>query len=355
MPFGPRSKEGIVVAFSEVSDLPPERLRPIRRPLEPYPAVLPQLLTLAQWLAETNHCPLAETLRLMLPAEMRGGRVQVKTQLTARYTAGAGALPQALERQGRSDKRRMLLTLLKDGQPHPVTELRMLVRDPLEALHNLEAQGLVALSQEEVLRRPGGDGEEEPAPDPPLMPAQQEALDVMPAPSGAGRRTLSAPRGHRQRQDRGLYLAMVRRYAASRGTLRHYPGAGDCPHPADGPLVSRALWPGGGGAALPALRRGALRRVAAHPPWGYARVVIGARSRHLCPGGKAGAGGGGRGARADLPQRPAPPLRRPRRWPPSAARRRALPCCSAAPPPASFPLPRPAGGDYTLLEMPHRV
>ena len=69
------------------------------------------------------------------------GRVQVKTQLTARYTAGAGALPQALERQGRSDKRRMLLTLLKDGQPHPVAELRMLVRDPLEALHNLEAQG----------------------------------------------------------------------------------------------------------------------------------------------------------------------------------------------------------------------
>ena len=179
VPFGPRRKEGIIVAFSEVSDLPPERLRPIRRPLEPYPAVLPQLLILAQWLAETNHCPLAETLRLMLPAEMRGGRVQVKTQLTARYTAGADALPQALERQGRSDKRRMLLTLLKDGQPHPVAELRMLVRDPLEALHNLEAQGLVALSQEEVLRRPGGDGEEEPAPDPPLMPAQQEALDVI--------------------------------------------------------------------------------------------------------------------------------------------------------------------------------
>ena len=176
VPFGPRRKEGIIVAFSEVSDLPPERLRPIRRPLEPYPAVLPQLLTLAQWLAETNHCPLAETLRLMLPAEMRGGRVQVKTQLTARYTGGTDALPQALERQGRSDKRRMLLTLLKDGQPHPVAELRMLVRDPLEALHNLEAQGLVALSQEEVLRRPGGDGEEEPAPEAPKAPTQEELL-----------------------------------------------------------------------------------------------------------------------------------------------------------------------------------
>lgn len=179
VPFGPRSKEGVVVAFSEVSDLPPERLRPIRRALEPYPAVLPQLLALARWLAEINRCPLAETLRLMLPAEMRGARVQVKTRLTARYTAGEAALPQALESQGRSEKRRMLLTLLKDGQPHPVEELRMLVRDPLEALHSLEAQGLIVLAREEVLRRPGGDDGEPPAPDPPLMPAQQEALDVM--------------------------------------------------------------------------------------------------------------------------------------------------------------------------------
>ena len=84
VPFGPRSKEGIIVSFSEVSDLPPERLRPIRRTLEDYPAVLPHLLELAEWMAETAHCPLAETLRLMLPAEMRGGRVQVKTQPTAR-------------------------------------------------------------------------------------------------------------------------------------------------------------------------------------------------------------------------------------------------------------------------------
>ena len=31
VPFGPRSKEGIIVAFSEVCDIPPERLRPIDR------------------------------------------------------------------------------------------------------------------------------------------------------------------------------------------------------------------------------------------------------------------------------------------------------------------------------------
>ena len=100
VPFGPRSKEGIIVSFSEVSDLPSERLRPIRRTLEDYPAVLPHLLELAEWMAENAHCPLAETLRLMLPAEMRGGRVQVKTQPTARSLVAPDQFDAALAAQG---------------------------------------------------------------------------------------------------------------------------------------------------------------------------------------------------------------------------------------------------------------
>ena len=179
VPFGPRSKEGIIVSFSEVSDLPPERLRPIRRTLEDYPAVLPHLLELAEWMAENAHCPLAETLRLMLPAEMRGGRVQVKTQPTARSLVAPDQFDAALAAQGRSEKRRVLLTLLKDGQPHTVAELKLLVRDPQESLRHLAAQGLVTLGEEEVLRRPGGDAPTEPTADPPLMPTQQEVLEVV--------------------------------------------------------------------------------------------------------------------------------------------------------------------------------
>ena len=80
VPFGPRRKEGVVVSFSDTSDVPPEKLKSIIAPLEDYPAILPCLLELAGRMAENAHCPLAETLRLMLPAEMRGGRVQVKQQ-----------------------------------------------------------------------------------------------------------------------------------------------------------------------------------------------------------------------------------------------------------------------------------
>ena len=178
-PFGRMIKEGVIVGFSEECDVPPEKIRAIRAPLEDYPAILPPLLKLAQRMSQEAHCPLAETLRLMLPAEMRGGRVQVKCQPVVSLAIPEGEVDGAIAAQGRSQKRRMLLSLLRDGGVHPVSDLKLLVRDPLEALHQLEEAGFVRITQEAVLRRPGGDDPVEPVADPMLTPYQQEVLDVV--------------------------------------------------------------------------------------------------------------------------------------------------------------------------------
>ena len=154
VPFARMIKEGVVVGITEECDVPPEKLRDVRAPLEDYAAVLPQLLSLARRMAEDAHCPLAEPLRLMLPAEMRGGRVSVKTQPVVQLAIPVSDVDEAIAKQGRSQKRRMLLNLLRDGEVHPVEELRILVRDPMEPLHTLEELGLVRVGKEEVLRRP---------------------------------------------------------------------------------------------------------------------------------------------------------------------------------------------------------
>ena len=179
VPFARLIKEGVVIGFTEDCDVPPEKLRDVRAPLEDYPAVLPQLLTLARQMAETAHCPLAETLRLMLPAEMRGGRVHIKTQPVVQLAIPVHQVDAAIEKQGRSQKRRMLLNLLRDGAEHPVSELRILIRDPMEPLNILAENGLVRLGQAEVLRRPGGEEAPDKVIDPPLTPYQQEAMDVV--------------------------------------------------------------------------------------------------------------------------------------------------------------------------------
>ena len=111
VPFGRMRKEGVVLSLTQETDVPPEKLRDILRPLEDYAAICPTLLTLAQQMADDVHCPLAETLRLMLPAQMRGGRIQVKTQTAAQAAKPREMLEAAALAEKRSPKRRLLLTV----------------------------------------------------------------------------------------------------------------------------------------------------------------------------------------------------------------------------------------------------
>ena len=75
VPFGRREKEGIVLETTAECPIEESRVRDVIRPLEDYAAVPAELMDLAKEMAADAHCPLAETLRLMLPAQMRGGRV----------------------------------------------------------------------------------------------------------------------------------------------------------------------------------------------------------------------------------------------------------------------------------------
>ncbi len=178
VPFGRQVKEGYVLGHADEADLPESKIRQIIRPLEDYPAILPPLVALAQELSQSAHCPLAETLRLMIPAQMRGGRVRVKTQKAAQLLVQGEGIQAARAAQTRSPKRRLLIDLMADGQVHSVSELSLLVRSPLASLKVLEEAGVARVFDQEVLRAPYPDTpvREE---DPTLTAAQQEALDEL--------------------------------------------------------------------------------------------------------------------------------------------------------------------------------
>ena len=178
VPFGRQEKEGYVLGFSDTSELPPDRIRQVKEPLEDYPAILPGLVELARGMSVSAHCPLAETLRLMIPAQMRGGRIGIKTEKAARLLLSGEALKAARAAQTRSPKRRLLIDLMSDGEVHPLSELQLLVRAPLEPLRALEKEGVCEVTEREVLRSPYPD---RPVmdPDPELTEDQQETLDEL--------------------------------------------------------------------------------------------------------------------------------------------------------------------------------
>ncbi len=213
VPLGRREVDGFVVGLLDESelpeDLPASRLRSIIAPLDSEPALLPPLLELAKELASEAHCPLSETLRLMLPAAMRAGRIQRKFELCACLCEGVNA-SEAAQNEKRSAKRSMLLKLLSDGSPHAVNELAELVSSPRAALKALEQKGLVTLSQREVFRSPYTEEDERQSVAPTLTGEQREALDAM-LPSlekGVGAFLLHGVTGSGKTE---VYLTMARR------------------------------------------------------------------------------------------------------------------------------------------------
>ena len=54
-------------------------IKPILQKEDAFSAILPEQVALAQWMAKAYHCFLVDALRLMIPSQMRGGRVKEKT------------------------------------------------------------------------------------------------------------------------------------------------------------------------------------------------------------------------------------------------------------------------------------
>lgn len=181
VPFGPRKMEGVVLSVESASEVAPGKLKSVLAPMENYAAVPEHLMALAQDMARENQCPLAMTVRLMLPAAMRRGRIQIKTQKAVRLLLDKAAWQAAAAGETRSPKRRLLLEVLSDGALHPVDDLKPLVNNPLAALKDMARRGWVALTDEEIYRSPFEKAFRS-APPPPLTEEQQEVLgEILPA------------------------------------------------------------------------------------------------------------------------------------------------------------------------------
>lgn len=90
VPFGQGSKpiEGFVLELTDEAPMENIRIKRVIRTLEPYTALSEEQIGLARWLSETYHCLLVDALRLMIPSQMRGGRVKEKKVTTVKLTDG---------------------------------------------------------------------------------------------------------------------------------------------------------------------------------------------------------------------------------------------------------------------------
>ncbi len=207
VPFGPRKVEGYALRLREdPGGVPEGKVRPVLRTLEDYPALLPALVDLAYWLTEKTRCLPVEALRLMLPAQMRGGRVKEKTAQYAELCCGEAGFDALLAAEARAPRRQQILLALREG-PRPAAQLRALSADGFK---NLVSRGIVVLRDERTLREPFVAQTPDAACEPELTADQQAVLEQIlpPLERGEGRFLLYGVTGSGKTE---VYIRAVRR------------------------------------------------------------------------------------------------------------------------------------------------
>ncbi len=164
IPFGRGNKpiEGFVLSLSEN---PPEegvRAKPVSRVIEPYPVLTQEQIELARWMQQSYHCVLVDALRLMIPAQLRGGRIQEKKLRLVRLADGiepAAALASFQNKAGSVKAPRQLEVLellLRMGSPMSVQDITGFLPESGGAIAALIKKGLITEDECVTFRRPGG-------------------------------------------------------------------------------------------------------------------------------------------------------------------------------------------------------
>lgn len=76
IPFGHQQIEGFVMNIKENSQLPKEKIKDIIKVLDDIPPLIDDTLDLTAFVAKKYHALTCEVLRLMIPSQMRGGKVK---------------------------------------------------------------------------------------------------------------------------------------------------------------------------------------------------------------------------------------------------------------------------------------
>lgn len=204
VPFGPRRLEGFVVSLTDECGLPPEKVKPVLSAVRDYPIILPELMELAEWMHLRYLCNLVDALRLMIPAEMRGGRIKARMRRYAHLTLSGAAL-EAFEAENRRAPRQLeLIEQLRQG------DIDTAQLACASALRSLVAKGVVEIRESEARRTPLALRDGKKTVDPTLMPGQRRALEELTEAleSGGGRYLLHGVTGSGKTE---VYIRLIRR------------------------------------------------------------------------------------------------------------------------------------------------
>ena len=140
IPFGPQTLVGLVVDHPTESQVPRNKLKPLKRVLDSTPVLGPDILALMAWSAGYYQHPLGEVLPHALPVLVRKGEPAAYRELEFWFATEAG-MAIDLNELKRAAKQQQALALLRKGPQTPSALKQEEVQSA--ALTALEKKGLL--------------------------------------------------------------------------------------------------------------------------------------------------------------------------------------------------------------------
>ncbi len=153
VPVRTRALLGTVIAVSEESDA--DGIREISEIVSDEPAFSPQLIQLAEWVANYYCCPLEAALRTALPGVIRKAEVGHKTRLAARLAREVSDEEIEAIRRRAPNQAEVLVALRAAPGAVLVSELAERCSVAPQTIQALKKKGILAVEPETVARDPG--------------------------------------------------------------------------------------------------------------------------------------------------------------------------------------------------------
>ncbi len=177
VPFGRRKITGYVVGFVDRSEH--EHLKDILRVVGKRPLITEPIVALARWMADYYACSLEQAVRAVLPSVVRRSSGKFKEVHHVSLVEGSD-VPGLRERLlKRAPKQAAVLDWLEREPVTPLPRLTLETGATLATVRAMETKGLVRVEKKTVHRNPFEKYRVIPTDPLPLMPQQQEALNLI--------------------------------------------------------------------------------------------------------------------------------------------------------------------------------
>jgi len=156
VPFGGRKQvEGFIIALTDTCEIAPSLLKPIISFVDAQPVITQEQLALISWMQKEYHAKAIDIIRLLVPSDLRSGRVREKFNTIISLAISQEQAEQMLESEIKyASKAYSIISLLLEVLEVEKSYINQTLGNADAALKTLESKGIIKSTKLEQKRSP---------------------------------------------------------------------------------------------------------------------------------------------------------------------------------------------------------